>query len=219
MQEQLLNRLEAIAQVIKESRRGEALLGLGSVGQDLQRLDAYSDLDFFVIAKPGHKSYFLDSLAWLEAIQPISFSFMNTVDGYKLLFDDGIFCETAVFEPDELANIPYDGARVIWQDEGSSLTFATSNKLPQVSDQPPTVEWLVGEVLSNLYVGIGRFRRGEKLTAARFIQVHAVDHILELGALYRRSTKTAEQIPLTRRAASSSAIQERRPNYLSFIGL
>ena len=92
--QRLMDRLEAVAQAIKDSGRGVALLGLGSVGQDLQRLDEYSDLDFFVIAKPGSKSYFLNSLSWLEDVQPIVFSFMNTVDGYKLLFDDGIFCET-----------------------------------------------------------------------------------------------------------------------------
>ena len=37
--------------------------------------------------------------------------------------------------------------------------------------------------MSNLYVGLGRFRRGEKLTAARFIQGYAVDRILELAPL------------------------------------
>ena len=31
-------------------------------------------------------------------------------------------------------------------------------------------------------MGLGRFRRGEKLTASRFIQGHAVDRILKLAA-------------------------------------
>jgi hypothetical protein len=34
--------------------------------------------------------------------------------------------------------------------------------------------------LTNLYVGLGRFHRGEKLSALRFIQHHAVDRFLEL---------------------------------------
>ena len=93
----LLDRLEAIGRAVAASGRGLALLGLGSVGQEQERLDAYSDLDFFVIARPGEKAYFLDSLTWLETVQPVVFSFQNTDDGHKLLFADGIFCETAVF--------------------------------------------------------------------------------------------------------------------------
>ncbi len=177
----LLARLNEIAQAVRKSGRGLALLGLGSVGQELARLDAYSDLDFFVIAKAGHKPYFRDSLAWLEEVQPVSFSFMNTADGHKLLFADGIFCEMAVFEADELANIPYTGARIVWQDAGSKLTFAVHNNLPPAAGQLQPVDWLVGEILSNLYVGLGRFHRGEKLTATRFIQGHAVDRLLELA--------------------------------------
>ena len=158
-----------------------ALLGLGSVGQELERLDAFSDLDFFVIAKPGKKQYFLDSLAWLEPIQPVVFSFLNTVDGCKLLFSDAIFCEMAVFEPDELAEIPYTSARVVWQDKRSKISFPRGNNLPPAPAQPTTIEWLIGEIMSNLYVGLGRYWRGEKLTAARFIQGHAVDRILQLA--------------------------------------
>ena len=33
--------------------------------------------------------------------------------------------------------------------------------------------------LTNLYVGLGRDRRGEKLTASRFIQVYALDRLLD----------------------------------------
>ncbi len=179
----LIDRLDAIGQAVKETGRGVAVLGLGSAGEERQRLDAFSDLDFFVIARTGAKPYFLDSLAWLEAIQPVTFSFLNTADGYKLLFADGIFCEMAVFEAGELAQIPYTGAQVVWQDDASELSFPASSRLPQAAAEPPTTEWLLGEILSNLYVGLGRFRRGEKLSAARFIQGHAVDRLLELAPL------------------------------------
>jgi hypothetical protein len=181
MKQRLLARLEAVALAVKDSGQGVAVLGLGSVGQELDRLDAFSDLDFFVIARRGQKRHFLDSLAWLEHIEPIIFSFMNTADGYKLLFGDGIFCEMAVFEADELETIPYTQARVIWQDERSAFSFAENNNLPAAPTQAPTIEWLSGEILGNLYVGLGRFRRGEKLSAARFIQGHAVDRILALA--------------------------------------
>lgn len=181
-EQELLDRLDAIGRAVSASGHGLALLGLGSVGQEQERLDAFSDLDFFVIARLGRKAFFLQSLNWLEQVQPVVFSFQNTADGHKLLFADGIFCETAVFTPEELPNIPYSGARVIWQDENSRLSFPENNNLPQSEPADHDAAWLIGEILTNLYVGLGRFQRGEKLTAARFIQGHAVDRILELAA-------------------------------------
>jgi hypothetical protein len=64
----------------------EDLLALGSAGLERQRLDRYSDLDFFVIVAQGYKVHYIESLDWLA-------------DGHKALMTDGIFCEFAVFEP------------------------------------------------------------------------------------------------------------------------
>jgi hypothetical protein len=174
----LLNRLEAIGQSLAQSGHGLALLGLGSVGQERARLDAYSDLDFFAIVEPGTKAQFLDDLSWLSRIQPVAYAFMNTVDGYKLLYTDDIFCEFAVFEPPDMEHIAFAAGRIVWQ----SPAFDASLAVPQVksSSKPHTTEWLLGEALTNLYVGLGRFHRGEKLTAQRFIQHYAVDRLLEL---------------------------------------
>jgi lincosamide nucleotidyltransferase B/F len=40
--------------------------------------------------------------------------------------------------------------------------------------------WLLGEALTNIYVGLQREKRGEVLSAMRFIQLYAVDRLLEL---------------------------------------
>jgi hypothetical protein len=192
--ERLLERLEAIARSVADSGQGLALIGLGSAGADLDRLDSYSDLDFFVIVEPGKKPGFLSSLAWLEDAAPVVYAFLNTTDGYKLLFEDGIFAEMAVFEPEELANIPFSGGRFVWRAPGFELPVPLAgNALPE---RGPThsAEWLVNEALTNLYIGLGRFRRGEKLSAARFIQGHAVDRVLEL-APFLEETQTGQPDP------------------------
>jgi hypothetical protein len=49
----LLARLDAIARSLEASGHAEALIGLGSVGLELDRLDEYSDLDFFAIVNPA----------------------------------------------------------------------------------------------------------------------------------------------------------------------
>ena len=175
----LLNRLNKIGQSLAKSGHALALIGLGSVGEELHRLDAYSDLDFFVIVEAGYKRYYIENLDWLSALCPIAYSFPNTEDGYKLLFVDGIFCEFAVFEPQELLVIPFSPGRIVWKRPDAPETWSRPTKESFPSTRRGR-EYLLGEALTNLYVGMARDKRGEKLSAMRFIQWYAVDRLLEL---------------------------------------
>lgn len=182
----LLNRLDDIGQALERTGHALALIGLGSVGRETDRLDDFSDLDFFVIVEPGHKARYLHNLDWLRAAGPLAYSFQNTPDGYKALFTDDVFCEFAVFEEPELRQIPYAPGRIVWKRAGIDDALASPAEPPA----PPaerSVEWLLGEALTNLYVGLGRHRRGEKLSAARFIQGYAVDRVVELAHWVERA--------------------------------
>ena len=192
-QELLLERLNAIGASLARSGNGLALIGLGSAGLELDRLDEYSDLDFFAIVETDHKNEYLENLAWLSSICPINFAYRNTRDGYKVLFQDAVFCEFAVFEMPELRHIPYAPGRIVWKKDNIAETLL----LPEPIRHTPEVhstEWLVGEVLGNLYTGLSRNNRGEKLSAMRFIQVYAVDRLLELSAGFETGTSAARDI-------------------------
>jgi hypothetical protein len=175
----LLKRLDDIGLSLAQSDHALALIGLGSVGEELHRLDDYSDLDFFVIVEKGYKQQYIENLEWLSTLCPIAYCFPNTEDGYKLLFEDDIFCEFAVFEPDELQGIPFSPGRIIWKraDALESINRPSKEILPAKKRDK---EWLLGEALTNIYVGMARDQRGEKLSAMRFIQLYAVDRLLEL---------------------------------------
>lgn len=213
VQQRLMQRLDAIAMSVAQAN-GLALIGLGSSGAHRDRLDQYSDLDFFVIVRPGDKQHWLQQLHWLEQVAPVAYCFQNDPNGYKLLFADGIFCELAVFEPDELAasvSSWASEARVVWQSTDYSVPLDNASTPPAARVR--TVEWLIGEALTNVLVGLGRYHRGERLAAARFIQGYAVDRLIELTALIeqpqsiqadpfalerrfeQRFPKTAEQLP------------------------
>ena len=173
---QLLARLDAIGAALNASGEALALLALGSVGVETERIDAYSDLDFFAIVKPNQKPRFMDNLDWMAA--PIAYSFKNTEDGHKVLYEDGIFAEFAIFEPSELAAIPFTPGRIVWQAD----TFDAALVAPRVrSGSKYALDWVLGEALTNLYVGMGRERRGERLAALRLIQHHAVNQVMRLG--------------------------------------
>jgi hypothetical protein len=177
---QLLRRLNDIGSSLEQSAHALALIGLGSVGLELEWLDEFSDLDFFAIVEPGYKQVYMDDLGWLSCLCPVIYAFRNTVDGYKLLFADGIFCEFAVFEPQELPSIPFTPGRIVWQ-RADAPAGLDQPVLPMPAASQHDTDWLLGEALTNLMVGLGRERRGEKLTAMRFIQGYAVDRLLELA--------------------------------------
>jgi len=54
--EKLLKRLDDIGQELSKRPGALALIGLGSVGLERERLDTFSDLDFFVIVQAGYKA-------------------------------------------------------------------------------------------------------------------------------------------------------------------
>ena len=114
-QHTLLTRLDEIGKSLERSEHALALIGLGSVGLDTHRLDAWSDLDFFAIVETGYKQEYIQDLGWLSALGPLVYTFRNTVDGYKVLYADGVFCEFAVFEPAELETAVYAPGRLVWK--------------------------------------------------------------------------------------------------------
>ena len=177
-----MRRLDDIGAVL--ARRGDAiaLIGLGSVGVDLDRLDDHSDLDFFVIVEDDARQRYLDSIDWLEELSPVAFSFANTVDGRKVLFADGLYAEYAVFTLDGVAACASPAGRTVWQRADAPAGLDAARRVPGPSSFD-TVEWQTNEALTNLYVGLHRDARGETLSATRLIQTHAVDRVLTIAGL------------------------------------
>lgn len=146
-----------------------ALLALGSVGRDTGRLDEHSDLDFFVITKD--KGALLHDSSWLG---PVRWFHQDTPDGCKALVGE-CFVEYAIFAPDELPGIRFEPGRLVW----ARADFDPACLEPR---QPPARDgqWLTREILSNLYVGLHQWLRGERLAAMRMVQGEALDNLLRL---------------------------------------
>ena len=214
----MLARLDDLGRVLADRRDALALIGLGSVGADLARLDDHSDLDFFVVVDDGAKARYLADIDWLEALGPIAFQFANTVDGRKVLFDDDLYAEYAVFTLPELADAAYASGRVVWRREDAPAGLE-SPKRPLPARSAETIEWHVGEALTNLYVGLHRDLRGERLSAMRLIQVHALDHLISVLDLLERA-RAARQDPFAlergverRLEPSVLSLQDLAPGY------
>jgi hypothetical protein len=175
--QRIQDRLQAIAAALAARHDALALLALGSAGRETERVDEWSDLDFFVLVRDGAKARYIDDLSWLATAHPLVWHFQNTADGHKALMADGMFCEFAVFEVHELTNIPYAPGRFVWRREEVADSLATPLRpLPA----PAGEQWLVGEALSSLLIGLQRHARGERLAAMRMVQVYALDRVLDL---------------------------------------
>lgn len=182
----MLDRLEELGACLAARGDVVGLLGVGSAGIEHDRMDEHSDLDFFVVVDEPAKPAYLACIDWLEAPHPVVYSFVNSVDGRKALYADGIFVEYAVFALAELPHIPFTGARVVWQREDAPDDLATCAP-PLPSNPLHSVEFHLDEALTNLYVGLHRELRGERLVASRFIQSMAVDRAISLLDLTERS--------------------------------
>ena len=198
MNDKLLQRLDDMGKYLETREDTLGLLGLGSVGVELSRLDQYSDLDFFLIVKKGSKSTYLDSLFWLSDVYPLAYSFRNTVDGYKILFADGIYGEFAVFEEQEMTNISYSEGR--WIFKKSDCTISNVQTMPFKPLVSKQTDFAINELLTNLLVGLQRFRRGERLAAQRLIEVHALNQLISiLPSIYVEENIVADKFNLDRR--------------------
>ena len=151
----LLRRLDELASVLAGRGDALALIALGSVGQALDRLDDHSDLDFFVVVEDAAKPRYLETIDWLEAVGTVVYSFANTVDGRKALFDDGAFAEYAIFTRDELRAASHPPPRVVWQRPDAGLELSPSGRVPERSPLE-TPEFQVNEALTNVFVGLHR---------------------------------------------------------------
>lgn len=205
MNTKLINRLNLLADRLKKRNDCLGLLALGSCAEH-ERLDEWSDLDFFVFVEKGSQSRYLSNLDWLEECAPLAFVFRNTKDGHKILWEDGVYAEYAVFELDMMSDIPYSKGTFIFKRDGVDLLESSLLSMPNPYQ---TIEYASNEILTNLYVGLLRYHRGEVLSAFRLIQVHAIDRFIAMAHLvYPTQSTQIDLFSLERR------VEQRHPELI-----
>ena len=192
--------LESLAWAAQKSSHAIALVGAGSAGAEIARMDQYSDIDFFLIVEDGFSSGFVNDNSWFGRDLPIVFAFRDTDHGNKALLENGVFLEFAIFTQAELAQNGIPGLRTIWSKSGFSL--------PDLSAKQPIVRevsFYVDQALSNLLVGALRLHRGERLAALAMIERYALTNLL---TAYRVKNNLTVQDPfnIERRAEQSLGV-------------
>ncbi len=161
-----------------------ALIALGSMAQQDYQPDEWSDHDFFVITIQGVQEDMRRDLSWLPHAAEIIFHFRETEHGLKVLYRGGHLLEFAVFNEDELQLARLNRYRVLLDKAGlapklEELALATQEFVAHSRTEP---DKRFAEFLMNIFVGVGRRARGERLSGRRFIKTHALTHLLHLLA-------------------------------------
>lgn len=136
------------------------------------------DLHFVLLVDSGFQSRFIDCLSWLTEIQHIAFKYRHVGNGYRFLFSDGIYCE---FTVEELKFGESADSVNLTTRQTEIATLRPGDQLNAIGlDEGQDEDWLLGEMLTNLLIGLRRFNRGDRLSAFYCIQHHALSSLLEL---------------------------------------
>lgn len=166
--------------LIALSHADERILGLvalGSMAGTHHQADEWSDHDFWLVVKEGTQPEFHADLSWIPSAERIVVAFKETDHGWKILFNKGHILEYAIFSLDELQLTRFqhyvvlvDKARV-----KQSMVAMVARGQHLIPSQPAL--YRVNQVLTLLVVGLGRYARGEEISASLFIKSYALEHL------------------------------------------
>jgi hypothetical protein len=157
--------MQAIALALQNHEEILALLATGSAGLNPEFMDEYSDLDLMIVTTGKAAEMLLEDLLWLDAVHRIAYRYRYNDDCYKLFFSDGIFCELLVIHVSQLPALEYSGASVVW----ARPSFDQALCAPHGPEEHDT-DWLLQELLTVLYTGLCKYRRGEILAATGYVE-------------------------------------------------
>lgn len=169
-----------LAERAEDDDRITGLVVLGSTAGERRQPDEWSDHDFFVIAEPGRAAELRADRTWLPDHERIVVHFRETEHGRSAVYDDGHLAEFAVFEPGEVRTAKINARRVLVGDDD---LVAELDEVAEASDvRDVAAEDRFGMFVVQVAVGVGRFARGEELSANALVRGWAVLSLLALVA-------------------------------------
>ena len=172
-------------------------LVLAGSSAERERRDRWSDHDFLVITEDGTPEQLRTDLSWLPHADDLVFSFRDTPHGLKALYPSGLLLEFAVFDRTEFASCALNHYEVVI-DTGGIAEAAAAIRGRSMAAPPVDRLLLFRSFLALVYIGTGRARRGERLSANVFLRDYATSHVLRL-ALGLRTAGEADALDPWRR--------------------
>ena len=174
------------------------LAGFGSTA-DRNRVDEWSDHDFAWVTAPGAQDAYRHDLSWLPEADSIALSVIEHHGGVKVVYDDGRVLEFGITSLADFTAWAGNSIEVIVDKGGVAEAVATILSAP-LPEGEPDADRAIRLVLTQLLIGVGRYRRGEVLSAGRSIRDEATGHLLvALGARLHGATERLDTLDPRRR--------------------
>lgn len=158
------------------------VVALGSTSGEPPAADAWSDHDFFVVARPGAEERLRGEAGWLPSPERIVLRHRETAHGLKVIWDDGHLAELAVFTPGELALARVNRYRVLLDraDVAERMRAVQAATVARLAEEGFDARWETGQLLGALLVGALRAARGERASGDHLVRCVAARHLLAL---------------------------------------
>ncbi len=156
-----------------------ALVAIGSLAQP-ERLDRWSDHDFWVITTAEGQPHFLSDLSWLPDHSAIALTLRPAPEYYTILYTTGHIAEFAVFALTDLIHGQLDRYLMLFDKNDIGTQIQAIYQRTQDKRQNDDSARTIGHFLVTLCTGAARDARGEQLSAHKYIFQYAVDDLLSL---------------------------------------
>jgi hypothetical protein len=200
-------RTDRIAAACADDPRITGRVLFGSTA-DTTRIDEWSDHDFAVIAAPEHVEALRADLAFLrDGDRPLAVV-REHHNGFKAVTTDGRPMEFAVTDLDGLLGFEANDWAVRIGDE------ALRSRMHGVAIKPRRPVDITGAataVIVAILIGVGRFRRGERVSASTMVRGFAAEHLASLiGACLRPVDDRRDDLDPHRRIELGHPVAGRR---------
>ncbi|MBX3064246.1 MAG: hypothetical protein KF726_14815 [Anaerolineae bacterium] len=183
-----------LQQNLETDPRVIGLVALGSMAEQGRTPDVWSDHDFFVITVEGVQESFRQDLSWLPDSDKIVLAIRETEHGLKVFYEEGHLLEFAVFSIADLTMARVNDFRVLLDRADIAAQMAAIQQ-PEAAATTFDPRRAVSMVLALSFVGTGRYRRGEQLSAHAFVKFYLLHHLLPLLAhVLKDQAKTSAKL-------------------------
>jgi hypothetical protein len=167
---------------LERDSRVIGLMSAGSMACLSHQPDEWSDHDFWVVVEPGAPQWFHGHREWLPDHDEIVLLFRETHGGLKAVYRSGHLLEFAVSDRQGLQQAKVNDYRLLIDRAGlaadlARLQGATASEFDDLARDDLS---LLGAFITNLLVGVGRCRRGERLSGRQLITVSSLYSLLRL---------------------------------------
>ncbi len=142
------------------------------------------------VVKNGTKANLITNLNWLSEIQHIAFHYLRVSNGRRIVFSDGVFCEIYLHEPKDLTLDAMPGWHNQWQRPEFQSNLYPNTELANIDQNR---EWLIGELLTSIIIGLRAYSHGERLSAFQSIQQNSLTYLLKLTILLKSQSMVAKE--------------------------